>query len=242
MKRRRLALALLALCLGVAVPPSFGGDRKVGALLDQLSDPGKAVWLPAAEQLVAMGRSAVEPLKSRRAAIADPRTAARFDSVLAQVARLQVVLTVSPRTLKVGAPVFYDVTLRNDSGQELRVPLVDEASTGGSSSPRLEIEILAPDGRPASLGAPWVQVGDMAAAPMSFRKLGDGHSCSAFVGEPGERQMRAPGHWWWTPPAPGLYQLRIVYDCRGLGSDVKGSSAPYHDRVASEWVSIHAIN
>ncbi|MFN8549291.1 MAG: hypothetical protein U0527_15275 [Candidatus Eisenbacteria bacterium] len=248
----------VAFCLALSsalFAPSYGREDEIGALLDRLSHPAKEVWQPAADALVAMGRSIRRPLEARRSRLENPRTAARFDSVLAQVYRLRVELSVTPRTLKVGAPVWCDVTLRNDSGQSLLLPLAADGVMDGLRAPRVTLEILAPDGEPASLGAPWVRIGSIAPlAKGDLTRLGDGESCSLFPGATAPQPLRAPGHWWWSPPGPGLFQLRVIYDTTQLDwnawrgpSDEPSArlreqwSAIHRERVVSNWVSIHVI-
>lgn len=248
----------LAFCLALSsawIAPSYGSDDDVASLLDRLSHPAKEVWQPAADALVAMGRSIRRPLESRRSRLESPRVAARFDSVLAQVYRLRVELSITPRTLKVGAPVWCDVTLRNDSGHSLVLPLAADGVMDGLRAPRLTLEILAPDGEPASLGAPWVRTGSIAQlSRRDLEKLGDGESCSLFSDASAPQPLRAPGHWWWSPPGPGLFQLRVIYDTTALdwsawrGPSEEPSdrlrrqwSAIHHERVVSNWVSIHVI-
>ncbi|MCC7143330.1 MAG: hypothetical protein IT349_14625 [Candidatus Eisenbacteria bacterium] len=244
----RWALHATLICLAATAARA----ENLAQAVSRLESPTRQVWLSAANELVEAGDRAGRYLERRRNAVGNPRVAARIDSLLREIWSIRATLEVEPRTLRVGQPLDYRVLIRNATRATILLPLPTEGCEDGLRSPRIELELIAPDGQPAGLGPTWARAGELDRLRADdFVRLPRGAETSLWRdGAP--RRLRAPGHWYWAPPGPGLYRLRFIYDCteRNWNDWLGRSTEPeldvkqrwmesFRGRIVSNWVTLN---
>lgn len=245
----KLVAAILLVALAIS---TARGAKIPSALLDRLEQPSRDVWLPAAQEVATLGRDGAHALRERRSRVQDPRAAARYDSLMGEIARLHADLSIEPRTLRVGSGFSYAVELRNEMDEKLLIALPADGAEDGVRAPHVGLEITDASGTPVGPSPRWCRAGEIAPLrEQDFRWIDSGEKLALFDAP---RPGREIGHWYWEASRPGLYRVRFVYDSSALewrdwngdGTEARDSVRErwrevHHARVVSDWVTIHVI-